>query len=154
MKFVKLALFWLIALWFSTAYAQTWQPVGVQPVPAGAVMYFALQTCPAGWLEANGAPLDQSTYPKLYVAVGANLPDLRGEFLRGWDHGRGVDSGRVLGSYQADETKAHTHGLGVAGAAAGVVPVTTSSGTNSATAANGGSETRPRNMALLVCIKY
>lgn len=139
----------------AVAGAQTWQPAGVQPIPPGAVMYFAVQACPAGWLEANGSPISQSAYPKLYAAVGAVLPDLRGEFIRGWDHGRSVDPGRAFGSYQGDDIKAHTHNHpGMAAALPGTIPVLTGSGSAAVpTSSTGGMETRPRNMALLVCIK-
>ena len=82
-------------------------------IPSGAVMYFAGQTAPAGWLKANGAAVSRTLYAALFQAVGTtygagdgrttfNLPDLRGEFVRGWDDGRGIDSGRTLGSAQGD----------------------------------------------------
>jgi hypothetical protein len=68
-------------------------------LPTGAITAFGGSTAPTGYLECNG----QSTagYTALAAIVGANVPDLRGEFVRGWDHGRGVDSGRSLGSSQA-----------------------------------------------------
>lgn len=69
-------------------------PVGV-PVP------WPLATPPNGWLKCNGAVFNKTNYPKLAVAYpSGNLPDLRGEFLRGWDDGRGIDSGRGLLSGQ------------------------------------------------------
>jgi len=69
-------------------------PVGV-PVP------WPLATPPAGWLKCNGAAFTAAQYPKLALAYPAlTLPDLRGEFIRGWDDGRGVDSGRALLSAQ------------------------------------------------------
>ncbi len=82
-------------------------------IPSGAVMYFAGQTAPTGWLKANGAAVSRSTYATLFAAIGTtygagdgsstfNLPDLRAEFLRGWDDGRGIDSGRAFGSAQSD----------------------------------------------------
>lgn len=82
-------------------------------IPSGAVMYFAGQTAPTGWLKANGAAVSRSTYAALFAAIGTtygagdgrstfNLPDLRGEFVRGWDDGRGIDSGRAFGSAQSD----------------------------------------------------
>ena len=82
-------------------------------IPSGAVMYFAGQTAPTGWLKANGAAVSRTLYAALFQAVGTtygagdgrttfNLPDLRGEFIRGWDDGRGIDSGRTLGSVQGD----------------------------------------------------
>ena len=69
-------------------------PVGV-PVP------WPSATPPTGWLKCNGAPFSAAQYPKLALAYPTNtLPDLRGEFIRGWDDGRGVDSGRALLSSQ------------------------------------------------------
>ena len=71
-------------------------PVGV-PVP------WPLSTPPQGWLKYNGAPFDKNTYPKLGVVYPAGvLPDLRGEFIRGWDDGRGVDAGRIILAQQGD----------------------------------------------------
>ncbi|PXW43862.1 tail collar domain [Erwinia sp. AG740] len=59
-------------------------------------------TAPAGWLKCNGQSFDKSVYPRLaQVYPSGVLPDLRGEFIRGWDDGRGVDEGRSLGSSQA-----------------------------------------------------
>ena len=82
-------------------------------IPSGAVMYFAGQTAPTGWLKANGAAVSRTTYAALFAAIGTtygagdghstfNLPDLRAEFVRGWDDGRGIDSGRAFGSAQSD----------------------------------------------------
>ncbi len=69
-------------------------PVGV-PVP------WPSATPPTGWLKCNGAAFTASQYPKLALAYPAlRLPDLRGEFIRGWDDGRGIDSGRSLLSSQ------------------------------------------------------
>jgi hypothetical protein len=70
-------------------------PVGV-PIP------YPAATPPAGWLKCNGAIFSASIYPKLAdVFPSLTLPDLRGEFIRGWDDGRGVDISRVLLSSQA-----------------------------------------------------
>ena len=99
-------------------------------VPSGAVLYFAGRTAPAGWLKANGAAVSRTAYAALFAAIGTtygagdgrstfNLPDLRGEFLRGWDDGRGVDTGRALGSAQAHALQSHQHGLAMAADAAG-----------------------------------
>jgi microcystin-dependent protein len=143
---------------------------------AGAVIYHASSTPPTGFIKANGASLSTSTYAALFAAIGYtfggsggsfNVPDLRGEFLRGWDDSRGVDSGRSFGSAQADEFKSHTHtGSSLA---AGTIWLSryqlsggtwpnekdgNTSGTGSPTGATGGTETRPRNVALLACIKY
>ncbi|HAS1075304.1 TPA: phage tail protein [Enterobacter cloacae] len=80
-------------------------PVGV-PVP------WPLATAPAGWLKCNGAAFTASQYPKLAQAYPAlKLPDLRGEFIRGWDDGRGVDTGRGLLSAQGGMSFDHRHWL-------------------------------------------
>jgi phage-related tail fiber protein len=146
-------------------------------VPAGAVFSFAQNSAPTGWLKANGAAVSRTTYASLFSAIGTafgagngsttfNLPDLRGEFLRGWDDGRGIDSGRVFGSAQADGMKSHTHDLNMRSDSSGMnhnvsfanVPGTNSSTTTSVSTApvgaTGGSETRPRNVSLLYCIKF
>ncbi|WIT05451.1 phage tail protein [Salmonella enterica] len=69
-------------------------PVGV-PVP------WPSATPPAGWLKCNGAAFSSEMYPKLAKAYPTNkLPDLRGEFIRGWDDGRGIDAGREILSFQ------------------------------------------------------
>ena len=69
-------------------------PVGV-PVP------WPSATPPTGWLKCNGAAFSAEEYPELAKAYPTNkLPDLRGEFIRGWDDGRGVDNGRALLSSQ------------------------------------------------------
>ncbi|MBI5400493.1 MAG: phage tail protein [Candidatus Yonathbacteria bacterium] len=108
-------------------------------VPAGAVLFFNLASCPTGWLPANGT---------------SGTPDLRGEFARGLDSGRGVDAGRTLGSAQADMLKSHTHSLN-SGVWNGTGPYAEPpvGSYSSFTGATGGTETRPRNVALLACIK-
>ncbi|HAW3359475.1 TPA: tail fiber protein [Escherichia coli] len=71
-------------------------PVGV-PVP------WPSATPPTGWLKCNGAAFSAEEYPELAKVYPTNkLPDLRGEFIRGWDDGRNVDSGRALLSQQSD----------------------------------------------------
>lgn len=81
----------------------------------GRISMFPMATLPAGWLECNGATVSAAAYPDLvkYLAgasaTSATLPDLRGVFVRGLDNGRGIDSGRVLGSYQDSENLSHTH---------------------------------------------
>lgn len=155
-------------------------------VPAGAVAHFARSAAPDGWLVADGAIVSRSTYAALFDAIGTTfgvgdgvttfkLPDLRGEFIRGLDGGRGVDAGRVLGSVQEDDFQSHTHEASTGNAAAGVqfspsgiaVGNTVFEGNpmylNASDALHahsvtvgltGGAETRPRNVALLVCIKF
>ena len=89
-------------------------------VPAGSIFTFASTTVPSGYLECNGAAVSRSTYASLFSAIGTthgsgdgsstfNLPDLRGQFVRGFDNGRGVDSGRSFASSQTDQNKAHGH---------------------------------------------
>jgi len=151
-----------------------------QRAPAGLIGYFARNTAPAGWLKANGAEVSRTAYAELFNAIGTtfgagngvdtfNLPDLRGEFLRGWDNGRGVDGGRGFATAQGDELKSHTHDArdGSGGdrtnsitndggnlAGQGNSTVWRSSDTYTLIRHTGGNETRPRNVALLACIKY
>lgn len=79
----------------------------------GDIKITARNSAPTGWLKANGAAVSRTTYAALFAAIGTtygagdgfntfNLPDLRGEFVRGWDDGRGVDPGRNFGSRQTD----------------------------------------------------
>ena len=72
-------------------------------MPIGSVISYAGTIPPQGYFECNGASFNTATYPKLYAALGSNkLPDLRGVFIRGWDHTRGVDTNRGINSYQND----------------------------------------------------
>lgn len=137
-------------------------------VPAGAVTAFARNTAPAGWLNANGAAVSRVTYLTLFNAIGItfgggdgsttfNLPDLRGEFVRGWDNGRGADSGRVFGSAQGDAFRSHNHAMNfysLTGANVGALGGAGSSSNYRNMSNEGGAETRPRNVALLYCIKF
>ena len=78
-----------------------WMPVGDCPV--GAPVPWPGAAAPTGWLKCNGASFSANTYPELAKAYPSlKLPDLRGEFIRGWDDGRGADSGRALLSAQSD----------------------------------------------------
>jgi phage-related tail fiber protein len=66
-------------------------------VPVGVPLPWPTATAPQGWLKCNGAAFSKTQYPQLALAYPSGvLPDLRGEFMRGWDDGRGVDSGRGL----------------------------------------------------------
>jgi hypothetical protein len=140
-------------------------------VPAGSVFYFAAGSAPTGYLSCNGSAVSRTTYAALFAIVGTtygvgdgsttfNLPDLRGEFIRGLDGGRGVDSGRTLGSAQADDLKAHTHDITpyqYGGADYDRITGNDNGGfawPTIQTGSTGGTETRPRNIALLPCIKY
>ncbi|MGE8349318.1 MAG: tail fiber protein [Pseudomonas protegens] len=142
-------------------------------LPVGAMVPFPKGTVPAGFLEVDGSVQSTATYPDLAAYLGATfntggegagnfrLPESRGEFLRGWDHGRGVDAGRGLGSWQADEFKSHTHSVKDSSYAGNVfdswVYGDTGNGVtedeNLRTNSSGGSETRPRNLAVMWCIK-
>jgi|SRR3990167_4382519 len=138
--------------------------------PAGKVAAFARATPPSGWLKANGALVSRTTYAALFAAIGTTfgvgdgattfgLPDLRGQFIRGWDDGRGLDAGRAIGSEQLDAIQSHNHTVEAAGTGG---PGTYASGVNDTITARttgnhsgrSADETRPRNIALLVCIKY
>lgn len=86
----------------------------------GDIFHTAAETAPPRSLKANGAAVSRTAYAKLFARINTrygagdgsttfNLPDLRGEFIRGWDDGRGVDSERDLGSYQAGAYQTHNH---------------------------------------------
>jgi len=125
--------------------------------PVGSPIAWPLAAQPDGWLKCNGASFDKTKYPALAAAYpSGKLPDLRGEFIRGWDDGRGVDSGRSLLAWQDDMIKKHSHTLGTYKSVdAGIkMPVTagaelSNSGVGGAmyTGEAGSSETRPRNIA-------
>ncbi|OYA26735.1 phage tail-collar fiber domain-containing protein [Escherichia coli] len=79
-------------------------------LPVGVAVPWPSATLPAGWLKCNGAAFSSEMYPKLAKAYPANkLPDLRGEFIRGWDDGRGVDAGRALLNWQPHTILDHAH---------------------------------------------
>ena len=128
-------------------------PVGV-PVP------WPSATPPTGWLKCNGAAFSAEEYPELAKAYPTNkLPDLRGEFIRGWDDGRGVDSSRGLLTSQDHLFASHEHWFDKYYALTGFDPtggrfVVTADAFGELITANsistvsvGGSETRPRNVA-------
>lgn len=192
-------------------------------MPAGAIISFMMDGPPEGWLECNGEAISRSEYSDLFAIIGTshgngdgsttfNLPDLRGEFLRGWDNGRGVDDSRTLGSFQDEDIVGHAHDSGSYSAATdgshghsassgstgnhnhglarpnntqysiqgSAIARVSGSGSHTTTGNNGnhshsisvsaggshahslsgssgntgGDETRPRNVAVLYCIKY
>lgn len=140
-------------------------------VPPGAVLPFAMNSVPTGWLAANGAAISRAAYAPLFAAIGTtygagdgsttfNLPDLRGYFVRGaGTNADGVASG-AFGAKQADDFKSHNHsanflGSGSSSVAAGsATGILTPNHPTNATGPAGGTETRPRNIALLYCIKF
>ncbi|WP_244905590.1 phage tail-collar fiber domain-containing protein [Pseudomonas moraviensis] len=158
-------------------------------VPVGAVLAFPTGIVAPGYLELDGSVQSIATYPDLADFLGTTynkgnegagnfrLPESRGEFLRGWDHGRGVDAGRAVGSYQKgsllygnDDNGAEVHGLnGISANRTGLgwdipvmadysgVGVYTASGVNvpgtSLFAQAHYGVTRPRNLAVMWCIK-
>lgn len=223
---------------FSTTQYLVWTSTKVEDCPPGMIMVWPVNSPPYGWLECNGAAISRSVYSALFANIGLrfgnpgstqfNLPDLRGEFIRGWDNGRGVDtnivaltgnttngsvnvtnlgstvgltigmavsgtgipvgatiasivsgtaitisanatatgtavaltfSGRIFGSYQADSFKSHFHIMKkfnrAIGTGAGFFAMD-DNGTDGSenTEATGGTETRPRNIAMMYCIKY
>ena len=96
----------------------------LQAVPSGLMAYYTGTTAPPGWIKANGAEVSRTLYAGIFAVHGTtygagdghstfNLPDMRGEFVRGWDDGRGIDLGRVFGSVQSDNTRRHIHGTGL-----------------------------------------
>lgn len=71
---------------------------------------YPLSTVPQGCLAMNGQRFDKSHYPKLALKYpSGTLPDMRGEFIRGVDNGRNIDSGRGILSSQSDEIRSHAH---------------------------------------------
>ena len=162
------------------------------PFMISQVCFFAGNTAPTGFLACSGQLISRTTYASLFAIIGTTygagdgsttfaLPDLRGEFIRGWDNGRGVDTGRGFASAQAGDNASHTHSASsdthaghthsynqpAAGAIAGygtqgngnywssAAATSGSSGAHShviTVTATGGTETRPRNVALLACI--
>ncbi|QDW35510.1 tail fiber protein [Yersinia sp. KBS0713] len=72
-------------------------------IPIGIPLPYPLSAAPTGWLKCNGSTFSTATYPKLALVYPSGvLPDMRGNAIRGWDDGRGVDAGRVLLSQQLD----------------------------------------------------
>ena len=185
-------------------------PGGFNPV--GTVIWYAGSSAPAGYLKANGDAIANGSgttqsitadFSELYAIVGSTLPDLRGEFIRGWDDGKGTDSGRAIKSTQTSTNQQHTHSAtstgtvstttnlvgtanpiseswGADGVTSGIFSRQTGYSNNktpggpdtndcgrltvdanhnhttsiSTSIANEGGESRPRNVALLACIKY
>jgi microcystin-dependent protein len=154
-------------------------------IPPGSIMPYGGPTRPPGWLLCDGQQVSREDYHRLFSAIGTawgvgdsittfNLPDLRGYFLRGRDHGTGRDpdsrertgshngnSGDAVGSYQQDELRSHKHSvpLDLHGAAdnfslAWSPDANEDYALNLGTGYTGGSETRPKNAYVDFIIKY
>lgn len=147
---------------------------GKNVIPAGTVTAFAgvAARVPPGWLLCNGSAVSRSVYRDLYEAILGNygngdgtttfnIPDLRGEFIRGLDNGRGIDTGRIIGSAQAGSIQSHSHSSDGSGFIVSDSAGSSSLGTGGSavkvsafTGLYGGSETRPRNIAMNYIIKF
>jgi microcystin-dependent protein len=138
------------------------------PVFTGQVAYFAISAAPTGWLECNGATISRTTYAALFAAISTTfgegdgsttfvIPELRGEFIRGWDDSRGIDSGRTMGGFQDHALQEHQHPINITNRGMDTGNTTLLSGgslnTGNVLNANVSAETRPRNISLLACIK-
>jgi len=178
-------------------------PGGFNPV--GTVIWYAGSTAPAGYLKANGDAIANGSgttqsitadFSELRAVVGSTLPDLRGEFIRGLDDGRGVDNNRTIRTSQSNQNKQHNHSATSSSSTSNksltgtfgsepysyaptgvfsrssnnhgedqdqgnngkIISMDVSHDHNTTTtttiANDGGTEARPRNIALLACIKY
>ncbi|WP_144396036.1 phage tail protein [Providencia rettgeri] len=127
--------------------------------PVGAPIPWPQATAPAGFLVCNGQSFNKTTYPLLAKAYPTGvLPDLRGEFLRGLDAGRGVDSGRAVLSAQGDAFRAHNHSVIGEDSGSGTAYFGRGNGSRRSIEKNamnleGGTETRPRNIAFLYIVR-
>ena len=146
-------------------------------LPVGTSITFNTSTVPDSFLEEDGSAVSRTTYADLFAVLGTtfgigdgattfNLPDKRGEFLRGWDNGAGNDpdavtrtdrgdgtTGDFVGTKQDGEVGPHVHS-GWNSSANGPTGGGTNWGRPGDTDANTGSETRPRNINVMYCIKY
>lgn len=143
-------------------------------IPAWMPIACPMADAPAGYLKCNGAAFDKDMYPELAIGYpSGKLPDLRGEFIRGLDDGRNVDSSRVILSAQGFEIASHNHisGEGVSnitnvrygyahglskarlGQLTGDIPGVNDSADGWLTSTTGGDETRPRNIAFLYIVR-
>ena len=158
----------------------------------GEICFFPAAAAPSGFIKANGALVSRTTYAALYAFAVASgnmaasdgvwvegqfspgdgsttfrIPDMRGNFIRGFDDARGIDSGRTIGSLQTDAMQGHQHTYSYAAhsparaGSTGDVPLTDTPTNTTAIVSDGtngtprtAAETRPRNIALLACIKY
>lgn len=147
--------------------------------PVGIIVAFPKNSEPTSFLECDGSALLRTTYSELFGVIGTDygnndstdflIPDLRGRFVRGWDHGAGNDpdaatrlnrgdgtSGDNVGTYQADEFESHSHNLQGGSETGNGDKIETSTGGSPdvSSDASGGNETRPKNVNLMYCIRY
>lgn len=130
-------------------------------VPVGVPMAWPTGYPPSGYFECNGSSFNKNQFPKLAAAYPRGfLPDLRGEFIRGWDNGRGVDEYRGLLSLQNCMIESHNHGTTVrlANEDGGGNPWGSGGDRYEEyytfyTTRTGGNETRPRNVAFMYIVK-
>jgi microcystin-dependent protein len=147
-------------------------PYSISGVPPGAVMDFAMNAAPSGWLECNGAPVSRATYAALFAAIGTtwgvgdgsttfNLPDMRGYFRRGAGTNSDGTASGAFAAKQVDAIISHTHSYQYSNAG-GAATTTISRGNventgvtikSSDPSTGVSSETRPYNIAVLTCIK-
>lgn len=186
----------------SYALSASYAPALADTLPIGTVIGFGGSTAPNNYLECNGDAKSTASFSELYTAIQTTdpsssfgylcdsfgnrnasggffkIPDFRGEFIRGWDHNRGVDLNRVNTSFQASSVQAHKHIEGWGESSAGPFGNTAEKGhhgsgdsdndnfyyyTNDGTPFGSNNpnavgvittETRPRNIAIMYCIKY
>lgn len=166
------------------------EDVQYNSVPIGMILPYWGNTAPAGYLPCHGQTITSGVFPGLVTFLGgttsAVVPDLRGEFLRGWDNGRGVDPGREIRTSQLDAIQnivgsliTRSGGASTVGSIIGGGPNNVFDQTSLQTGQTGVSqtipdgaaaradvtvfnaarvvrtaaETRPRNAAVLYCIK-
>nr|WP_249649697.1 phage tail protein [Pectobacterium carotovorum] len=116
---------------YTTQHKPTASDIGALPTSelAGMPQLFPGAVAPAGWLKCNGQQFDKAQYPILTSRYPSGfLPDLRGEFVRGWDDGRGADAGRALMSAQGDAIRNITGSLYYGYDADGVIKSSSSTG--------------------------
>jgi microcystin-dependent protein len=152
-------------------------------VPSGTIVSFGGRNIPQGWLLCDGREISRSSYAILYLSIDSvwgngngtttfNLPDLRGQFLRGVSGTSNVDpdttirtqkfsggnSGNRVGSYQGDEIKSHNHSIQQVGQSSSCGNLSGTTGSWSCnpypTANTGGNESRPKNAYVYYIIKY
>lgn len=179
------------ASWASQSLSASWAPPSpYDSLPIGTIISIAYKKppIPVNFLECNGQTVLSSSFSELLAVITASstaefgykcnsfgaadptglyfkLPDLRGEFVRGWDNGRGIDIGRSFGDTQADAVIAHTHAVilstnTIPSSVAGVNVHSTngtfgaSTATYTSNAYGSSTETRPKNVSLMYIIKY